>query len=80
MISLLLFLVVVGLLGVIAWAVSKTIGWVFSGGLFVLGFLIVAYLIMPGPIEPYLGWVRDLVSGIVDFFRETWYYVTSVLR
>lgn len=80
MISLLLFFVVVGLLGAVAWVVAKVIGWGVSVGLFVLGFLIVVYLIMPGPIEPYFGWLRDLAGGVRSMFSESWYYVTGLLR
>lgn len=77
---MIIWLLLLVMLGILAWAISKLVGWALSVSVFVLGFLIVAYLVLPVPLEPYLGWVRDIISAVFSSLLGIWNYFIALLR
>ena len=76
---MILFVLMILLVGVMAWGLSKIIGMALSVGVFFLLIFVVMFLWVPEPLGPYLGWVRELVMVPVNSFRSSWIYVSNQL-
>ena len=76
---MILFVLMIALVGVITWGLSKLLGMALSVGLFVVVIFVILFLWVPEPLGPYLGWVRELVMIPVNGIRESLYYVGSLL-
>ena len=75
MVSTVSFLLVLLLVGALAWGLARVIGPGRAAALFSVGCFGVVYVMMPAGLEPYFGWIRDLVSGIGALLGEVWGYV-----
>ena len=76
---MILFVLMILLVGVVAWGLSKLLGMAMSLGFFAIVIFVILFMWVPEPLGPYLGWVRELVMVPVNIIRESLHYVGALL-